>query len=211
MIQGFIGDVHGKFKRYKRLIAQHPNTIQVGDMGVGFRYTQGPKIGEVHNNPPHYAMLAGNHRFIRGNHDNPNACANHSQWIEDGTVENGIMFIGGATSIDREWRQEGFNWWANEQLSAESLVFMQTVYEYAKPKVMVTHECPEEVANALMSDVNFKKLRDPSRTREAFQKMFAMHHTKLWVFGHWHHSFDYSINGTRFVCLNELEYREFEI
>lgn len=33
----FIGDVHGKFKSYKTLIKDIPMSIQVGDMGVGFK------------------------------------------------------------------------------------------------------------------------------------------------------------------------------
>ena len=73
----FIGDVHGKFGPYKRICKEYRDTIQVGDMGVGFidRYTN-----RSYSNPPHYAMKAGNHRFIRGNHDNPGVCRKHSQW-----------------------------------------------------------------------------------------------------------------------------------
>jgi hypothetical protein len=31
-----IGDVHGRFRAYKRIIKSAPASIQVGDMGVGF-------------------------------------------------------------------------------------------------------------------------------------------------------------------------------
>ena len=57
---------------------------------------------------------------------------------------------------------------------------------------------------------NRTKINDPSRTRQAFQAMFEAHQPDLWVFGHWHHSFDGVLDGTRFVCLNELEARTFD-
>ena len=34
----FIGDVHGKYNRYRDIIRDCENTIQVGDMGIGFRH-----------------------------------------------------------------------------------------------------------------------------------------------------------------------------
>ena len=66
-------------------------------MGVGFRKF-----------PPHLRtlMVEGGHRFIRGNHDNPDACRREGQWIKDGTVEDDVMFVGGALSVDRRWRTD---------------------------------------------------------------------------------------------------------
>jgi hypothetical protein len=142
----FIGDVHGKYGRYKKLIADVENSIQVGDMGVGFRRVGGFRDGELYSNPPHYAMARANHRFIRGNHDNPGECAKHSQWIDDGKIEGDTMFIGGAVSIDRALRQEGYNWWSDEELSAERLNELVDRFVQIRPRVMVTHDCPEEVA-----------------------------------------------------------------
>jgi hypothetical protein len=206
-----IGDVHGKYDRYRRILADGPTgSIQVGDMGIGFRHTQGPRAGEFYTNPPHYAMLAGSHRFIRGNHDNPESCRRHSQWISDGTIENGIMFIGGALSVDRAMRVPDHTWWADEELSIKELDDLITVYLAERPRVMITHECPEEVAAELERLAHRGKL-DPqyaSRTRQAFQAMWSAHSPEVWVFGHWHYSFDQVLRGTRFVCLAELEYRD---
>lgn len=212
-----VGDVHGKYDRYKRILASGPpGSVQVGDMGIGFRRTQGPRAGEFYSNPPHYAMLAGHHRFIRGNHDNPAPCRQHSQWISDGTVENGVMFVGGALSIDKEFRMPNYSWWEDEELSARELDDVITVYLAEKPRVMITHDCPREVGEVILSRIPtigapLKKIE--SRTCQAFQSMWTMHSPELWVFGHWHHSFDHVLHGgrdkgTRFVCLAELEYRD---
>ena len=209
----FIGDVHGKYKQYKKIIAKSSGTIQVGDMGIGFRRLGGARDGEWYANPPHYAMLAGNHRFIRGNHDNPTECSRHSQWIPDGTIENGLMFVGGGVSVDRAWRTEGYDYWKDEELSQADADRMLTVFDFAEPHTMVTHDCPESVATEMARiSLRVSKL-DPehsSRTRQLFEAMWQKRPPKLWVFGHWHHSFDCVLSGTRFVCLAELEFRDLE-
>lgn len=210
----FIGDVHGKFSGYKRIIEDCPASIQVGDMGVGFLRTQGPRVGEEYGNPPHYAMVRGNHRFIRGNHDSPEACARHSQWIPDGTIEDGMMFIGGALSIDRASRIEGYSWWQDEELSIAALTDLVDKYIETRPRVMVTHECPEEVAAEINRQLTWGGKLDPrfaSRTRQALQSMWSAHSPELWIFGHWHHSFDRVMRGTRFICLAELEHMDLDL
>jgi hypothetical protein len=186
----------------------------VGDMGVGFLHpwkldgdTGKPK---PERNPPYDEMKAGGHRFIRGNHDNPAACARHTQCIADGTLEDGVMFIGGGLSIDRGMRQEGFSWWADEELSHYELTTLIGKYCEAAPRVMVTHECPQSAVVAILAVLGSTYLR-PSRTSAAFQVMWRMHKPRLWVFGHWHVNFDAEIEGTRFVCLNELEVKDLEI
>lgn len=198
----YIGDCHGKFNRYEAIIKEHRNTIQVGDMGIGFR--RWPH-GDPSTNPPYDKMVASGARFIRGNHDNPVTCRNHSQGIPDGYIENDTMFIGGGFSIDYMYRNEGFSWWKDEELSPEQFENMIDVYRVAKPKTMVTHDCPLFLYGKI-HEVVFKT---PSRTPEAFDRMFGSdHRPELWVFGHHHKSFDQIINGTRFVCLAELEVRD---
>lgn len=204
----FIGDVHGKFGPYKSIIKNHINTIQVGDMGIGFR---DPMLDKSFRNPPYNAMLKDGHRFIRGNHDNPNSCRFHSQWIKDGTIEGDVMFIGGATSIDREWRIKDYTWWEDEELSIQELGLMADIFRSQRPRVMVTHECPQSIADTMLAEFNMAKFNDASATRQAFQVMLEAHQPDIWIFGHWHVSFDKMINGTRFVCLNELETKEIEV
>lgn len=205
---GCIGDVHGKYGPYRNLIKDKIGTIQVGDMGVGFR--KWPH-GEPQANPPYDKMVNGKHRFIRGNHDNPGVCKRHTQYIHDGVVEDGIMFCGGAVSIDKEFRIPDFSWWVDEELETAELYKIVDIYHANKPRIMITHECPESIAEAMLQHFNRTKMNFPSRTRQAFEVMRQINPPELWVFGHWHVSFDHVIDGTRYVCLNELEYKEFEI
>jgi hypothetical protein len=189
----FIGDVHGKFSQYLDIILpdQIQNSVQVGDMGVGFHNV-------THNTMsthPHIHMKNGNHRFIRGNHDNPAFCRDpeHSKgmWIPDGKIENNIMYVGGATSIDKAWRTESVDWWPDEQLSYNDLNVMIDTYMIAKPEIMITHECPDFIADVMLAKYNRRKFEETSATRQALQAMFQMHKPKLWIFGHWHMNEDF--------------------
>lgn len=210
----FIGDVHGKFRQYKRIIRDSPPSIQVGDMGVGFYKLYAGTI-KADSNPPYDRMVEGNHRFIRGSHDNPSVCEEHRQWIRDGRQEviDGakLFFCGGALSVDRGYRTEGLDWWKDEELSSPELGSLIEEYAEFKPDVVVTHDCPESVANEMMSVRNMTKFNDHSRTRVALDEMFNQHEPQLWVFGHWHRSADFLMDGTRFICLAELEYRDIEM
>jgi Icc-related predicted phosphoesterase len=198
-----IGDVHGKFGAYSTIIKQYPDTIQIGDMGIGF--FNWPH-GEAQSNPPYDKMVASNARFIRGNHDNPNVCKKHSQWIADGTIEGDVMFVGGAWSIDWEYRTEGYSYWKDEELSHSEFYDVMDKYETNRPRIMVTHDCPEQLLPYLVSHHSVFT----TRTGQAFANMFERYQPKLWVFGHHHKSFDMEVNGTRFVCLAELETKEFD-
>ena len=200
----FIGDVHGFFDRYKKIIKKHPETIQVGDMGVGFHRMIGDDR-TPERNPPYDAMAKGNHRFIRGNHDNPAVCRQHDFWIPDGHVEGDMMFIGGADSIDKAYRIEGLSWWREEQLDYGEWVVTYDTYLKNTPRIMVTHDCPRSIYYHLHERV-FETPDDA--TSRNLQYFFESHKPELWIFGHHHLSFDKVIDGTRFVCLDELETME---
>jgi len=155
-------------------------------------------------------MVATGARFIRGNHDNPATCRAHKRCIPDGTIENNMMFIGGALSVDKAMRIEDFSWWKDEELPIDVLDRVVDEFSIARPEIMVTHECPERIAALIVAslpNVLGTTKMDPrfsSRTRRAFDAMFDNHMPALWLFGHWHVPFDRVIGGTRFVCLPEL-------
>ncbi len=200
-----IGDVHGKYAPYKTLLRGMKNSVCVGDMGVGFRRSYGARDGEFFTNPPHAFMKKGNHRFIRGNHDNPGSCRKQSQWIPDGTFEDGIFFCGGAYSIDKHLRTEGYNYWSDEELSYDQADKALGVYLDCKPDVVVTHDAPLSVVGHIHTSHH---RYDSSFTQRYLQNMFEQHQPRLWVFGHHHTSWTMEVEGTTFRCLNELEIME---
>lgn len=194
MLIRFIGDIHCNFKNYQRLIEGSEYSIQVGDFGIGFGIA-----------PP---KVSTNHRFIRGNHDYlMEIISNHDckNWIPDGTIIYGKIFcVGGAFSVDKVLRTEGVDWWADEELSTSEWYDILDLYDELRPKIVVSHDCP----NQAMPYSNYKV---PSRTGQALSAMFDIHKPELWVFGHYHTSFDEVIEGTRFVCVDQQKYIDIEI
>jgi hypothetical protein len=187
-----IGDVHGAMDRYLRIIEGAEQSVQVGDFGIGFRA-----------NPTHLYDYK-KHLFIRGNHDWPQGCAAEVNWIPDGSItvipdtSDSVMYAGGAWSIDWAYRTEHVSWWRDEELSQHALDKIVEDYDRARPKVMVTHEMPQSV----VTEFGIKIFDVPSRTRDAFDRMLAIHRPSLWVGGHWHLPFDRVIYGTRFMVLD---------
>lgn len=205
-----IGDIHGEWYEYHANASAAPDgqSIQVGDFGIGFA---GPywhdRVDEFHE--------GGNHRFIRGNHDDPKRCQEMIGWIADGTVENNTMFVGGAWSIDYAWRTEGVSWWRDEELSVEQLYQVCDVYRMVKPKVMITHDCPSQASwemfclSGIATMAGGKQIK--TRTGEALQAMFESHQPEFWFFGHWHYTMAKQIGRTTFVCLGESDFIDVDL
>lgn len=204
----FIGDVHGKWTRYKKLIKDAPRSIQVGDFGIGF---YNPRT-ETYSRPPHDTMAKGDHKFIRGNHDNPAQCRSHPFWLKDGSfIDDSIFCIGGALSIDKHLRTEGWDWWADEELCYAEFLELIQVYEEAKPKVIVTHECPETVVNHVLKKKGKYKYDYPSITRQCLDNLLHIHKPDLWIHGHWHLDHHTVFDGVEFIGLGELSYVDLEV
>ena len=203
----FIGDVHGEFDAYLALIEGVDCSIQVGDMGLGFGQEL-PKLGSCHG-------------FIRGNHDDPEECKKHPNWFSDGLYDSvwKVFFVGGAWSIDWEWRQRyemstGRKiWWSDEECSVRQLQEIIDHYEECKPRIVVTHDCPTIMAHEIKSQHEW----DKSKTRQALDRMFEIHKPELWLFGHHHVGMVRDISGVRFIALaeainrGELNYIDLEV
>lgn len=193
----FIGDVHGKFDQYHRIIEKCDESIQVGDFGIGF---------------PHYkhVNIKGNHRFLRGNHDNPEVCRKHPNYLGDwGTIfGKKLFFISGAWSIDAKWRTVGSTWWEDEQINESEYPYIVKKYENMLPEIFVSHDGPTD---AIFQILGSHKEIIKTRTSNLLQILFDIHKPKLWVFGHYHVPLDVVIKDTRFVCLPELKTLEVKL
>lgn len=210
-----IGDIHGKVNDCKTYAIDkfEGPTIQIGDFGIGFG--QGDywlnSVSEFHK--------LGGHRFIRGNHDNPALCKTMPSYIADGTVENDVMYIGGAWSIDNPnappgWyqRTENYDWWADEECSDEQFEQMLEVYKTVKPRVMITHDCPAKVSYPMFWGSGFiKGPVYPNRTSAWFDMFIDAHEPEEWYFGHWHKTMAHKHGRTMFQCIGELDFMDVEL
>lgn len=217
-ITRIIGDIHGKTYDYQMHCLKQgirhssepvpQRSIQVGDFGIGFAgaYWHEAINDWMKDNP--------SHRFIRGNHDDPELCKTMSGYIEDGYCENDVMFVGGAWSIDFAYRTPMVDWWPGEEISAQRLEEIIEQYVQLKPRVMITHDCPTSIAWEMFisrgdSLGGAKQIK--TRTGEALQAMWEIHQPEHWIFGHWHNTRDLTLNGTRFQCLGELDFIDIEL
>lgn len=154
-------------------------------------------------------MAKGEHFFIRGNHDNPSQCKRHPFWVKDGGSAFGnpeIFCIGGALSIDKHLRTDGYDWWHDEELTYRELCSIMDAYELVKPKVVVTHDCPRAVIARVMNIYE-----DGSVTRRALDNILELHRPELWIHGHFHHDYHMMYKGTEFIGLGELSFVDIEI
>jgi predicted phosphodiesterase len=184
----FIGDVHGQIDKYRALLKDEPS-IQVGDIGIGIQTTHLPELDK-------------RHRFIRGNHDSPDLCKRHLNYLGDwGYLRNeNIFYVSGAISVDQDGRAPGIDWWADEQLSTEELVKAVQDFRASKPKIVVSHDCPWEPRHIIMPGNFFR-----TRTDFYLQQMLDEHRPDVWIFGHHHIKWRQTIKGCDFICLNVLE------
>lgn len=204
-----IGDVHGKIGGYLTLALGARASIQVGDLG--FDYTRIRTVPEL--NPKV-------HRVLGGNHDN------YEQWDgkfanqtahflgDSGMVEvwgvGDIFFTRGGRSVDRSMRFQGLDWWPEEELNYHQALKALQQYKAMRPRIVVTHECPADIIEPTFGAFEWGgQLVQPSYTAKLLQRMFDLHKPELWVFGHFHKDVHVKIDGTQFVCLNELSYLNF--
>lgn len=139
-----IGDIHGAFNILKALVAKLPQdveVIQVGDFGFW------PYLREEYDAPDRPV------RFIDGNHDHVLEVAGcdwpNAVFVPRGTVEvvdgRRVLFLGGATSVDRAWRHNkiGRHAWFEEEVVTQEEADWAILNAGAGVDLMVTHTPPD--------------------------------------------------------------------
>lgn len=200
----FLGDVHGHFQDMLNTIQGLPkdSTIyQLGDFGFGFP----PLLDDIDlgisspvYNPDEAMVLPTNLRIIRGNHDCPTSVLGHPNYLGDFGVEsNGIGFISGAMSIDRDIRTPGMDWWYDEELSLFELDAMVRLISSRKPRIIISHSAPYSFEYYL------EKFPKVSRTNQALDELWKCHAPELWVCGHHHVNETKRLKETLFCCVNQ--------
>ena len=190
----FIGDCHGKLGEYLNLVqGLNTSSIQLGDMGLGFSEM---RTGEA-------LPRMENHRFLRGNHDDPHQCRQHSNYLgEWGYLQDlDLLFVSGARSLDKDWRVEGMSWWPEEELPYATLLDIVLMFGTLQPTIVASHEAPVDVFGELFKYRHIER----SRTSAALGTALAKHAPEYWICAHHHRSARRRIGETLFVSLDELE------
>ena len=204
-----VGDVHGQTKTYQKWLRNNldetQRSVQIGDMGLGFSGVGLPAPGQP--------ALPLNHKFFRGNHDDPERCRRHPNYLGDyGYLEDDSVFwIAGAWSIDRNMRIEGVTWWRDEELNYNELNTAVDWYIKVKPRFVLSHEAPATAAKVLLYSLSGtyfaeKAQCQQSRTSQALEIMFQYHQPEKWIFGHYHVDKKFTVPGksTEFICVGGI-------
>jgi len=200
-----IGDVHGKVSAYHRLIKNTKYSIQVGDFGFKKDWD---KLKKLRVNYEKHKIIPGNH----DDYDNLNLDYTFNKdygMINFAHPEFNFFFVRGAWSIDHKYRMLGRDLWEQEEIDYKELQLTIEQYGDEKPDIIFTHDCPGDHTG--ISTIMFQHNWTPNRTSLALQRMWDIHHPKLWVFGHWHQDLMYNCLGTTFICLGELSHIDYEI
>jgi hypothetical protein len=198
------GDVHAEFKRLETsLLHFNGLTIVLGDLGIGFPHKILNPAYYFDQEAPYMLDVTTNFEcsrkkmiFIRGNHDNPEVCRKHYNYLGEFGMFKDIFFVSGAWSIDRDVRIQGQDWWPDEELSIIQGNECIDLYEKKKPDIIISHDCPSFICKMLHNN------HTDTRTGTILGAMLAVHQPKMWFFAHHHLSWKTKIENTIFRCLN---------
>ena len=168
-----VGDIHGDFAALARIVAALPEetpVIQVGDFGYW------PELRSRYVAPARPVL------FIDGNHDHVPLVAScewpHAEFVPRGDVRvvdgRRVLFLGGATSVDRKWRPRGAgrHAWFDEEVVSDADAERAIANAGGGVDLMVTHTPPDWMIRQHFSplglmqfEIDPRTWRDPSAER----------------------------------------------
>ncbi len=188
-----IGDIHGKFKQYNKIVnnTKYP-TIVAGIEGIGFNDKLDSEFKPNKKD-----------KFFRGNHSDPAKCNKFKNYMSDYGYDEktGIFHIAGADSIDKQWRTPMVDYWPDENISRNKWPEIIELYKKVKPNIVLTHTIPYSMIHLLFP--HLEPIKDD--TVMLLDELLEIHKPKFHGFGHFHETFKKEINGTTWMCIDELD------
>lgn len=201
-----VGDVHAEFGALNALVnKKRPKIVlQCGDFGFWPNIRDMDRRGRLRDrNAP---IMQGTRLYwADGNHEDHWSLGKLSSnevypnvfYMKRGTtltLPDGrtVLFMGGAASVDREWRTPGYDWFPNEVITTEDVHRLPET----KVDIVVSHTCPREF-EVLGGDM---RLHDSSRLALSYVLQKCM--PTLWYFGHFHFYQTGEARGCRWTALS---------
>lgn len=205
-----IGDVHGYFDKLNALLRKldYPEYILCcGDFGywpLGNRF-----LHSIYTGKSKIYFCDGNHE----NHNQLRRLENIHGWEKPIEVSDNIffmprgsilningkkmLFMGGAESIDKHLRREGWDWFKEESITTAQVNRLRE----EKINIVISHAAPRFVLNS-MENKELQKTRN--KTPILLEYVYNLYKPKYWYYGHYHTSYREKIGDTWFYCLNRL-------
>ena len=214
-----VGDNHGKYNVMFRFIEAYDIKdcilIHVGDGGEGFM-SRDKQLEQFNQYNDYLKSKDIEYLSIRGNHSDPayfdgSVELSHFKLLKDYHTQTindeKFLFVGGAISIDRKIRQEGFSYWADEP-------FVLDESKIEECDVLITHSVPTWLGPTDKQPFYHWLKDDPTLWDECMQErhdhdaLFELAKPKKSYAGHFHNHFSVDFNGCRARILAELEILE---
>lgn len=118
------------------------------------------------------------------------------RWLRRGQyfdIDGATIFtMGGAWSIDADWREEGDDWWPEEIPSQEELdLGERNLASHGwKADYVLTHDCPHRYLEEITADSPFGDIQHTDRLEEWLDMVDDRLDFEHWYFGHHHEDFD---------------------
>lgn len=110
-----------------------------------------------------------------------------------------FLGLGGAVSVDKEFRQEGFDWFPEEQVTESDV---DNAISAGHVDVLLTHDAPGLVWESPVSGAPDYLLKESELTRDRIKQVIAHTEPSLNVHGHHHRSYTSSFLGCKVVGLD---------
>lgn len=215
-----LGDIHGAWgdaediiKKAQDEIGPFDQIIQVGDMGFGFPgvrpwdFTPGIPCKWVDGNHENFDLL--HKRSLPNFGHDPYHVVWPQEWqkflstwtyMPRGTIEDGILYIGGAASIDRGYRQNGINWWPQENISYEDEQRTLDAIEDYKGSIhtIISHDCPTSFV--MRPVLRGEEYHDGNR--RFLEHIRYLVKPKRWFFGHYHARYSGTFEDCEWRCVD---------
>lgn len=182
-------------KRYNHV----DEIIIAGEEGIGLQTLNDSKLSEYADGIVEKPRV----RFILGNYSDPYVCRGFTgrglSFIENGTIEDGILFIGGGLSEDHSIRTDMVDWWEQEESTSdewEKLLARLKKRGVRDIHTLVSHSVP----HSLLKHISDNGL--PSRTGMYLDILVQrLPSLRLNISGHYRKRFEVKLNGVRYVGL----------
>lgn len=197
------GDTHADWSSLNILInKKNPDIIlQCGDFGY-WPNEKGYELDKIKNGKCKIYWCDGNHerhdliKQLVSNEVHPNIFYQpRGSYIT--LMGKNILFIGGADSIDKQYRTPGYDWFPDELITQKDVYNLPDVYI----DIVISHTAPWEFDVDKKSG-RYDKTFDPSR--DALHAVLWKYKPDRWFFGHWHYFAQGAYKNTRWWCLNMI-------
>ena len=160
--------------------------------------------------------------FIDGNHENfvhlkrfpskkwhngkATFISKHCIWLRRGNIytidDKTFLTIGGAYSIDKQWRQPLISWWADEAITRQDINKAKKNLAVYGNKVdyILTHCAPTPIHQEIAIQEQFSHAdKEETKNEALLQEINVIADFKRWYFGHYH--IDREFENGKYQCL----------